>query len=118
MHVHRLPFVLMLLGMPLSACVTQQKMVTDSPGAVTAPQTAAVQQPAPPTTTAPAPAAPAQVTAARAPRAPTPPSESDEEPMTITRAREQCWMQAEHQRQRDIDARVKFVEKCVAEKMK
>jgi len=38
--------------------------------------------------------------------------------MTITRAREQCWMQAEHQRQRDIDARVKFVEKCVAEKMK
>jgi len=116
MHVHRLPFVLMLLGMPLSACVTQRKMVTDSPGSVTAPQTAAVQQPAPPATTAPA--APAPVTAARAARAPTPPPEPDEEPMTITRAREQCWMQAEHQRQRDIDARVKFVEKCVAEKMK
>jgi hypothetical protein len=38
--------------------------------------------------------------------------------MTVTRARELCWMQAENQRARDIDSRMKFVEACVKDKMK
>jgi hypothetical protein len=38
--------------------------------------------------------------------------------MTVTAAREQCWMLAEHQRARDIDSRAKFVERCVQDKMK
>jgi hypothetical protein len=39
--------------------------------------------------------------------------------MTVTRARELCWMAQETAKvRRDLDTRLKLVEKCVDEKMK
>lgn len=62
--------------------------------------------------------------AVRAPAAPppAPPPEAateDEGPLTITKAREQCWMSTEgNKATKDLDAKSKFVAKCVDEKMK
>ena len=75
---------------------------------------------------APAPPAPAARTprtqpAGRATRAPAVPEESkgDDGPMTVTRAREQCWMASETDKsvRGDLDKKVKFVEQCVEKKM-
>lgn len=101
MRVCRLVIVA-AIGIALSACAGQSQLVTDSPGTVPKPGAE------------PAPAAAGR--AARAPEAPPPPA--PQEAITVTKAREQCWMLAEHQRNRDIDARVRFVEKCVQDKMK
>ncbi|MGZ5842302.1 MAG: hypothetical protein ACXWJ8_10245 [Xanthobacteraceae bacterium] len=40
--------------------------------------------------------------------------------MTTTRAREVCWMETEENAKlkRDMDAKIKFVEKCVDQKMR
>jgi hypothetical protein len=109
--------VALFAGAALCACATQPQIVTDSPGipAPTAqtPPNESAAAPSPVT----APTTPPAGRAARAPGAPaTPPSE--QQPMTVTKAREQCWMQAESQRSRDLDTRVKFVEQCVKDKMK
>jgi hypothetical protein len=103
--------VALIVSVALGACATQPQMITDSPGVP------ASNVPSPPTESAaaPAPAAPPAGRAARAPTVPAPPSD---QPMTVTKAREQCWMQAETQRARDIETRVKFVEQCVKDKMK
>jgi hypothetical protein len=125
MFAPRLCLPLLAVSLSLAACMTQTTMVTDSPGAVPGGATAAAAQPAasPPPAAAPSPPPAASTPppagrAARAPTPPPPPPPADEQPMTITRAREQCWMAAESQRARDVDSRVKFVEKCVQDKMK
>jgi hypothetical protein len=61
--------------------------------------------------------------AARAPATPPPDPDDDSaaQPMTTTRARELCWMATEDTKnkvKRDMDAKIKFVEKCVDERMK
>jgi hypothetical protein len=62
--------------------------------------------------------------AARAARAtaapPDPPAEEAEvEVMTTQRAREQCWMASENTKfARNLDQKVKYVEKCVNDKMR
>jgi hypothetical protein len=124
----RIPLSVLAVSLVLAACSTQTTMVTDSPGALPGGATAAATQPAAaspaaaptPAAPAPPPVAPTPPPAGRAARAPaTPPAPpADDQPMTITRAREQCWMLAETQRARDVDSRVKFVEKCVQDKMK
>jgi hypothetical protein len=90
-------------------------------------------QPAPPQQEAAAPPAtyqppaaqqtPQQLPAARAARAtaapPDPPVEAEEEVMTTQRAREQCWMASESTKfARNLDQKVKYVEKCVNDKMR
>ncbi|MGZ3409339.1 MAG: hypothetical protein ACXU80_03150 [Xanthobacteraceae bacterium] len=57
---------------------------------------------------------------ARTPPTPPPQEAVDQGPMTTTRAREVCWMETEENAklQRDMDAKIKFVEKCVDQKMR
>ncbi len=57
--------------------------------------------------------------AARAPDVPAESSNSDDGPMTVTKAREQCWMMSESDKaaRADLDKKVKFVEACVDKKM-
>ena len=66
---------------------------------------------------APKPRGQRQQPAGRATRAPEPSTESkgDEGPLTITKAREQCWMMSETDKaaRADLDKKVKFVEQCV-----
>jgi hypothetical protein len=97
-----------------------------APAAIAQAQPAAPPQvaPPPPPVVAPQPAsepaARAVPAAARAPRAPAVPAAppSEDQTMTVTRARELCWMAQESQKvRRDIDTRLKLVEKCVEEKM-
>jgi hypothetical protein len=99
--------------------------------AVTAPQAvpqpaaqSAAAEPSPAVATAPVRSTSSrQLPAGRATRTPpTPPPEeaADEGPMTTTRAREICWMATEENAKikRDMDAKIKFVEKCVSDKMR
>jgi hypothetical protein len=126
----------LVAGLALAGCAAKPQLVTDSPGLANTAPAGATSQPAPagqlpapvagptsqPATTQPPPAQPvaAPQPAGRGARAPTVPAQpaTGDEPMTTTRAREQCWMLAEGQRARDIDSRVKFVEQCVKDKMK
>ena len=57
--------------------------------------------------------------AARAPDVPAEPPSSYDGPMTVTKAREQCWMMSENDKaaRGDLDKKVKFVEACVDKKM-
>jgi hypothetical protein len=111
--------VALIVGATLGACATQSQMITDSPGIPASNAQGPPLESAAAPTAAPAPA-PAPQPAGRAARAPTVPAPTPQPdgPMTVTRAREQCWMLAESQRARDIDTRVKFVEQCVKDKMK
>jgi hypothetical protein len=116
---------------PAVANIPPPQPVTQSAAVQPAPQTAAIQPPpqAAPTPPAPQPAvaqstapAPRQLPAGRGARTPPtpPPQEADSEPMTTTRAREVCWMETEENAKlkRDMDAKIKFVEKCVDQKMR
>jgi hypothetical protein len=58
-----------------------------------------------------APPAPASTTAAAAPK----PAPSV---LTATEINEQCWMTSEVNKMKDLDAKARYVDKCVAEKMK
>jgi len=115
----------LIAGLSLAACATQPRMVTDSPGlqssasATAMPPPAQVEPaPAPAPVAAPV-AAPAPAgRAARAATPPPPPPPADDQPMTVIKAREQCWMAAESLKSRDVDTRVKYVEQCVRDKMK
>ena len=71
----------------------------------------AASTPAAPAAAAPAPpAAPAATTAAAPKPAP--------HVLSPTEINEQCWMSSEVNKQKDLDAKAKLVDKCVAEKMK
>jgi hypothetical protein len=106
-------------GSSASAPAAQPTVAAEPPaGREPATQNVAVQPPA-----AQARPSPRQLPAGRAARAPpTPPPEtaSDDGPMTTTRAREICWMETEEnaKMKRDMDAKIKFVEKCVDEKLR
>ena len=125
------PTALLLSCVVLAACQT-----TTAPSDVVFPATAApaaaqatpAAEPAAQADAAPAPkpAAPARASrsqpagrAARAPDVPAEPPSSDEGPMTVTKAREQCWMMSENDKaaRGDLDKKVKFVEACVDKKM-
>jgi hypothetical protein len=107
-----------------------------APGGYTPPQAHTAQVPAPqaapqqdnpatppPSTYQPPAAQQAtqQLPAGRAARTPVVPPEAEAEPdvMTTQRAREQCWMASESTKfARNLDQKVKYVEKCVNDKMR
>jgi len=87
---------MLLLCLPLAACAAGE-LASEQPAAEAANPPA---RPAPQAATSPPPAAAA-------------------DPVRLTQARVDCWMKVEHQkRMRDIDRRIAFVDKCVAEAMK
>jgi hypothetical protein len=56
---------------------------------------------------------------ARTAAAPPPAAEEDPQPMTVTRARELCWMETEGAKPiRDMDKKIKYVENCVTAKLR
>lgn len=81
----------------------------DIAGGVATPASATAATPAA-APAAPAPA-PAATTAADAPKA---------EPRVLspTEINEQCWMTSEVNKMKDLDAKARYVDKCVAERMK
>ena len=87
-----------------------------APAADPAPAAQADATPKPPART---PRGQAAGRAARAPDVPAESSNSDDGPMTITKAREQCWMMSETDKavRGDLDKKVKYVEACVDKKM-
>jgi hypothetical protein len=108
-------------GSSASAPAAQPAVAGPQAAAEPATQNVAVQPPAAPALVARTPSR--QLPAGRATRAPpAPPPEvaADEEPMTTTHAREICWMATEENPKikRDMDAKIKFVEKCVDEKLR
>jgi type IV secretory pathway VirB10-like protein len=88
-------------------------------GACAAENAAGVATPASATAAAPAatPAAPAAPPAAAATTAAAAPKPAPQV-LTPTEINEQCWMSNELNKMKDLDAKAKFVDKCVAEKMK
>ena len=57
--------------------------------------------------------------AARTPVVPEPAAEAEPDVLTTQRAREQCWMASERTKfARNLDQKVKWVEKCVNDKMR
>jgi hypothetical protein len=70
--------------------------------------------PATPVAAAPAPAAPPAAAATTADPAP----KAAPRVLSPTEINEQCWMTSEVNKMKDIDAKAKYVDKCVAEKMK
>jgi len=115
---------LLISAFLLTACVTKapSDVVLPAAAAPAAPataQTAPAGQPAAQATPAPARPLPAG-RAARAPEPAAPAASADNAPMTINKAREECWMKSETNNaiRNDLDKKVKFVEQCVNEKMK
>jgi hypothetical protein len=105
----------LVLAALLAACAG-----TDMAGLVTP---AAAPEPAPAATPAPdpTPAAPARTRASRqepAP-APAPATAQPSAKLTTEQINTECWMRADSDRRlRDIDARLAYVKKCVAERTK
>lgn len=107
---------ILLSAFLLAACVTKPTpthLVFPSAAITPAPAQTAAPAAQPPAQIAAGPGAPHPFPAARA-------ASDDDGPFTITRAREQCWMKAENNSavRTDLDKKVRFVEKCVDEKMK
>lgn len=101
----------------LAACAGGGRLPGEqpAPGATLAPDAAAAN--------APAPANPPPPRVNQAARAASPPPQPQlqaaPEPDRLTQARADCWMKVEHQKGvRDIDRRIAFVDKCVADAMK
>jgi hypothetical protein len=123
------PAALLFSCVVLAACQTTNPPsdVVFPAGAAPAAQAVPAAEPAPAAQAeAPKPAAPARASrgqaagrAARAPDVPAEPASSDDGPMTVTKAREQCWMMSENDKaaRGDLDKKVKFVEACVDRKM-
>ena len=116
----------------LCGCITSNPPsdVVFPAGSAPSAQAAPATEPAPAAqadaTPAPKPAAPTRAPrgqpAGRATSAPPPATESgsgDDGPMTVTKAREQCWMLSETDKsvRGDLDKKVKYVESCVDKKM-
>ena len=93
----------------LGACAGENAAGVATSASATAPAPAAA--PAAPTAAAPSAAAPAATTTAAAPKA-------APHPLSPTEINEQCWMSNEVNKMKDLDAKAKYVDKCVAEKMK
>ena len=104
---------------PATAAPAASAQATPAGEPAPAAQVAAAPDQATPAT--PAARTPRTQPAGRATRAPAVPEESkgDDGPMTVTRAREQCWMASETDKsvRGDLDKKVKFVEQCVEKKM-
>ena len=83
----------------------------DMAGSMATPSSANAAPSAPAPATAAAAPAPAATTTAAAPT--TPPRV-----LSPTEINEQCWMTSEVNKLKDLDAKAKYVDKCVAEKMK
>jgi hypothetical protein len=124
------PAALLFSCVVLAACQTTNPpsdVVFPAGAAPAAVQAAPAAEPAPaPQAEAAKPAAPARASrsqpagrAARAPDVPAEPASTDDGPMTVTKAREQCWMMSENDKaaRGDLDKKVKFVEACVDKKM-
>jgi len=79
----------------------------DISGGIAAPASATAAAPA----AAPAAAAVPATTTAAAPKA-------APQPLSPTEINEQCWMSSEVNKMKDLDAKAKYVDKCVAEKLK
>ena len=89
---------------------------------------AAVSAAAPAAAPAPAPAAAPMAAPAAAPAAATAPAatttaaaaapKAAPQILSPTEINEQCWMTSEVNKMKDLDAKAKYVDKCVAEKMK
>ena len=113
---------LLLLCLPLAACgVTLPSRDPGPQAAAGAPASAAPPPPAnaSPAVSAPPPAAPrAGGRSNSTVNVPPPAPEEDDGPDPLTRARANCWMQVEHQKLRDLDRRIAFVDKCVADTMR
>jgi hypothetical protein len=102
---------LLLLCLSLTACAGGTL-----PGEQPAPAAAAASgDTAPP----PRAAAPRVNPAARAASPPPQPEPQPEPgPDRVTQARANCWMKVEQQKVRDLDRRIAFVDKCVADALK
>lgn len=117
--MHR-PVFAILAAILLAACAARPKgdVVLSSPSAAASAPAADAAPPSP--VAAPAPAS-RQAPAGRAARAPDPaPSSTDEGPLTVTKAREQCWMKYESGKpisNAELDKKVKLVEQCVDARM-
>jgi hypothetical protein len=90
----------------LGACAAENATGVATSVSAAAPAAASPAAPA-----APAAAAAAATTAAAAPKA-------APQVLTPTEINEQCWMSNEVNKMKDLDAKAKYVDKCVAEKMK
>lgn len=105
----------LLLCLPLAACAT-----ATLPGEQPAPEAAAAAPPpaaSGPAASAPRPAARAAAAASNPAPPPSAPVPSDTD--RLTQARVDCWMKVEQQKAlRDIDRRIAFVDKCVADQIK
>jgi hypothetical protein len=112
---------ILISALLLSACVTNapSDVVFPVAAAPAAPATAQAGQPVAQATPAPTRQAPAG-RAARAPEPAASPASGDDGPMTVNKAREECWMKSESNNaiRNDLDKKVKFVEQCVNDKMK
>ncbi len=95
----------------LAACAEGNSTASVAPTAATAPTASAA--PAPAATAAAAPAAAAPAAPAPKPAKPPPP-----EKLTATEINEKCWMDPEINKVRDLDKRLKLVDKCVDQKTK
>jgi hypothetical protein len=110
----------LLLCLALGACTTSllpgaQPAPDDSAAAPAAGAAVVVSAPAAPVTRAsPPPASRGPQSAAQ--RAAPPRAAPD--PDALSQARVVCWMQVEQQKLRDIDRRIAFVDKCIADAMK
>jgi hypothetical protein len=101
---------------PPQAAAPQQDSQATAPSATYQPPAYQQQQPAQQQP-------PQQLPAGRAARTPAVPppaeAEAEQEAMTTQRAREQCWMASENTKfARNLDQKVKYVEKCVNDKMR
>jgi len=99
----------------LGACVTDETASVAPAGSAAASALASTNQPEPQAPAARAVTAAATHTAAS--NQPPVPAPEPQEPMTPVKAREECWMRAEGNKDKALDARLKFVEKCVDEKL-
>jgi hypothetical protein len=103
---------MLLLGLGLAACTTGE-LAGERPAAQAAkPQAAAATAPA-----APGPSTTGAGATTQPATRPAPAAALD--PVLLTQARVDCWMKVEQQKRlRDIDRRIAFVDKCVADAMK
>lgn len=108
-----------------TAAIPSARATPLPPPAAPPQQAAASSSPALAPSSGPAAPAARQQSARRGRRTPPapPPQEAaatDSEPMTTTRARELCWMATEENAKlkRDMDAKIRFVEKCVDQKLR
>jgi hypothetical protein len=107
----------LMLCLALGGCATNllPGLPSSDGGAAMPAAVAAGPPPAPPATRASAPPAsrgPQSAAQRAAPPQPAP------DPEALTQARVVCWMQVEQQKLRDIDRRIAFVDKCIADAMK